>query len=546
MAHLLDYNTLNSKVENLIDTDTDINTKQKAFPILMVGSMMGISDEESEDSITDGPKDRGIDAIYIDDNNNTTHLFQFKYVNTYENSKKNFPSSEIDKVTSFVDDLLDKDINLEQSCNPLLWNKVKDIWATLEKPKSTIVIHFCGNTEYMTDEEKERVLKKVNKYRSVLIDHHSLDSIIQFFVEKDTIKIDHNLRIVDKDYFDRTDGNIRGLICSIEVSELIKMIKSNDDPTQVNFDIFNDNVRIYLTRSNKINKKIIESALSDDNNLFWYKNNGITITCDSFSYPRARGPIVELKNIQIVNGGQTSNALFEAYQLDSEKLEDVLILARIIETKSQDVSLSIAESTNSQTPIKTRDLRSNDEIQKKIEAAFLAKGFYYERKLKQFQGQPRNKRIDALLSGQSYLAYGLELPEVAKKDRGRIFSDLYETVFNEDLTTAQLLTSFRLLQQVELYKKDVQSRIRKSIHVNKNELYIVDGAYHVLFAVGQIAEKNQIDRYNFGEAKDLISEAKDLVQKVVKENQGTDETFSFNRFFKDARTKTKIVTELYK
>ncbi|MEA7595337.1 AIPR family protein, partial [Salmonella enterica subsp. enterica serovar Virginia] len=42
----------------------------------------------------------------------------------------------------------------------------------------------------------------------------------------------------------------------------------------------------------------------------------------------------------------------------------------IIETKSQPVSLAIAESTNSQTPIKSRDLRSNDDIQKKLEEAF--------------------------------------------------------------------------------------------------------------------------------------------------------------------------------
>ena len=64
-----------------------------------------------------------------------------------------------------------------------------------------------------------------------------------------------------------------------------------------------------------------------------------TFNCDSFSYAIGkRTPIVELVNTQIVNGGQTSNALFEASQIASEKLEDVLVLVRIIETKSQPVS----------------------------------------------------------------------------------------------------------------------------------------------------------------------------------------------------------------
>ncbi|WP_408539176.1 AIPR family protein, partial [Salmonella enterica] len=143
---------------------------------------------------------------------------------------------------------------------------------------------------------------------------------------------------------------IRGLICTVEASEIVRIITNPENPKEVRKEIFNDNVRVYLSRTNKINRRIIETALSDRSPLFWYLNNGITVTCDSFSYIKGkRAPLVELKNIQIVNGGQTSNALFEASLNSEERLEDVLILVRIIETKSQPVSLAIAESTNSQT-----------------------------------------------------------------------------------------------------------------------------------------------------------------------------------------------------
>ena len=163
-------------------------------------------------------------------------------------------------------------------------------------------------------------------------------------------------------------------------------------------------------------------------------NNGITITCDSFTYPKGkRAPVVELSNIQIVNGGQTSNALFEASQISPERLEDVLILVRIIETKSQSVSLSIAESTNSQTPIKSRDLRSNDDVQKKLEEAFEGMGLFYERKLKQHAEDQKLYELMPCPLSQAFLAYSEELPEVAKKDRGRIFSDLYDQIFTDEL-----------------------------------------------------------------------------------------------------------------
>lgn len=545
MANLLDWNTLDHKVRAYLSPESGIDSKQKAFPILMVSSLLVISDEEAEDSITDGSKDRGVDAVYVDDREgrNSIHIFQFKYVDNFENTKKNFPSGEIDKLVSFFDDLLDLNESLESTCNPILWNKVKEMWAALNKPQPSIEVHFCGNTLEMQGAEKERANTSLGKFKYFNVHHHSLDSIVEMFVEKKTEVIDNQIQVVDKDYFDRTDGSIRGLICTVEASEIVRIITDPDDPASVKKEIFNDNVRVYLSRTNKINRKIIETALSDNSPLFWYLNNGITITCDSFSYPKGkRAPIIELKNIQIVNGGQTSNALFEASQLSPEKLDDVLILVRIIESKSQPVSLAIAESTNSQTPIKSRDLRSNDDIQKKLSEAFEGMGLFYERKLSQYSDKPKKEKIDALTAGQAHLAYGLDLPEVAKKDRGRIFSDLYDQVFTDELIADQLLVSINILNAIEAVKKGLQSAIRRQSFFNLDHLFLIDGTYHVLFAVGQICDERNIDRLNYEEAVKLVPQAIGYISELVNEAQERDKSFSFNRYFKDAKTKTKIAS----
>lgn len=544
---MLDWNTLDHKVKSYIDVESGIDTPQKAFPILMVASILGVSDEEAEDSITDGGMDRGCDAVFIDDREgrNAIHVFQFKYVNTFEKTKSNFPSGEIDKLVSFFDDVLDENKSLETNCNPLLWNKVKEIWESLNKPNPSIDVHFCGNTEMMSSIELERANSALGKYKYFHVNHHSLDSLVNLFVEKKSVAIDNQMQVVDKDYFDRTDGSIRGLICTVEAAEIVRIITDPEDPMSVQRDIFNDNVRVYLSRTNKINRKIIETAISENNPLFWYLNNGITITCDSFSYPKGkRAPIIELKNIQIVNGGQTSNALFEASKIAPEKLADVLVLIRIIETKSQSVSLSIAESTNSQTPIKTRDLRSNDDTQKKLEEAFESMGLYYERKDRQHTSREKSQRVDALTAGQAHLAYGLELPEVAKKDRGRIFSDLYDQVFSDDLLADDLLVALRLLEKIENEKRQVQSSIRLQKNFDASKLFLIDGAYHVLFAAGLIADKKGIDRLSLDKVITLLPEAIELVSGMVAVEQSEDETFSFNRYFKDSKTKTKIAANI--
>lgn len=430
MGNVLAFNTLDRRVSAYIDPEYGVETPQQAFAILMVATILGISDEEAADAITDGSKDRGVDAIFIDDSNGI-HVFQFKYVNSFQASKKNFPSGEIDKLISYFKDVLDENKKMRASCNPLIWNKTQETWTALKRPAPRFHIHFCGNLEFMEPSEKVRAIESLQQEQHCDVHHHSLATISKLFVDRVKPKIDGTINVVDKDYFERTDGDIKGMICSVEAKEIVSLASDPKDLSKVLNDLFNDNVRVYLSKSNPINKKIIQSALSDSNAHFWYLNNGITITCDSFSYVKGhRSPRVSLKNIQIVNGGQTTHALFEAYQREKDVLENVLVLLRIIETKSMDISAAIAESTNSQTPIKGRDLRSNDDIQKRLEVAFKDVGYFYERKAKQWQKQERPLRIDAQEAGQARLAYTLGLPEVAKKDRGRVFADLYDTVFS--------------------------------------------------------------------------------------------------------------------
>lgn len=543
MATLLDWNAVSHKVSSYIGESPYCTTQSRAFTYVALEYLLTLSPEEIEDSITDGPNDRGIDAVFVDDRDgrNVIHLFQFKHVNSFDKAKKNFPSTEIDKLLSFCADLLNQDQGMKETCNPILWTKVQEIWGALRNPTPFFEVHFCANMKGLVEPQKQRVISALSAYRSFNVNHHTLDSLVRLFLEKKQPKINAQLRVVDKNYFERTDGNIRGLIVTLEATELIRLVTDPDDPLQVREDIFNDNVRIYLTKKNRINRKIHATALSDRNVEFWYLNNGITITCDSFSYqPGVRAPVVALENVQIVNGGQTSNALFEAYGEQPEKLHNVLILARIYETRARDITADIAEATNSQTPINTRDLRSNDDVQKTLEESFLDQGMYYERKARQHHEQPRKKRIDAMSAGQAFLAYSLGYPEVAKKDRARVFGDLYDSIFNDDITTQKLLVPLMIFGKIESIKRDLQRKIKKEDPFNVDLLFLIDGAYHVLFTVAELCESQGVDPLEEAQAKGMIPPAVDLVKNIVKQESMHDEAFTSSRFFKDAKTKSKI------
>ena len=543
MATLLDWNAVSHKVKSYIGESPYCTSDSHAFTYVALEYLLSLSPEEIEDAITDGPNDRGIDAVYVDDRDgrNVIHLFQFKYVNSFTRAKNNFPSTEIDKLLSFCADLLNQDLGMKETCNPILWTKVQEIWSALSNPTPSFEVHFCANMEGLIQTQKQRVMSALAGYRSFNVNHHTLDTLVRLIIEKKQPKIDAQLRVVDKNYFERTDGNIRGLIVTLEATELIKLVTDPDDASQVREDIFNDNVRIYLTKKNRINRKIHATALSDRNVEFWYLNNGITITCDSFSYqPGVRAPLVALENVQIVNGGQTSNALFEAYREQPEKLQNVLILARIYETRARDITADIAEATNSQTPINTRDLRSNDDVQKKLEESFFDQGMYYERKARQHHEQTRRKRIDAMSAGQAFLAYLLGYPEVAKKDRARVFGDLYDNIFNDDITTQKLLVPLVIFSGIETIKRDLQRKIKREEPFDASLLFLIDGAYHVLFTVAEICESKGIEPLDETKAKAEIPHALELIRDLVKQENTRDEAFTASRFFKDAKTKAKI------
>lgn len=547
MATLLDWNALDHKLQSFVDQYEECPTKAVALTFVSLEYILALTPEELEDSITDGSNDRGIDAVFVDDRDgsNDIHLFQLKHVTDFQKSKNHFPSSEIDKMLSFVTDLLDQNLEMKSTCNDLLWNKVQEIWAALKKPKPQFHVHFCGNLQPMISTQQERVQNSLGKYQSFSVYHHSLETIVSLFLDKNKAHIDATIQLVDKNYFERTDGSIRGLIATVEAEELVKLIRDPDDSSRVRRDIFDDNVRIYMTRKNQVNKKILESALSAKNSEFWYLNNGVTITCESFSYQAgSRAPLVTLKAVQIVNGGQTSNALFEASEEDKAAIKNALVLVRIYETKTEEISNRIAESTNSQTPINTRDLRSNDDVQKKLEEGFKDIGLFYERKNKQHGSKAKQKRIDALSAGQALLAYTLKLPEIAKKERSKVFSDLYSEVFNDEVSPIKLLVPYRILQEIEKIKRDIRQKMKKQEAFDLKLRYIVDGAYHVLFTVSELCATRDTDPLDEVEAKKLIPESLTIVAKLVAEEEKTNPAFSFNRFFKDPRTKTKIQSKL--
>jgi hypothetical protein len=322
------------------------------------------------------------------------------------------------------------------------------------------------------------------------------------------------LKVIDKQIFDRSDGDLKGVVANIEISSFIELI-TDINTASIKRHIFDDNIRVYLGDDGGYNQDIIRSALSDDNDLFWYQNNGVTIVCEEVTYQKdARNPVLNVKNFQIVNGAQTCHALFKAFTLDRTKASNVLLLVKIFETRREDISQRVAVATNSQARINPRDLRANDPIQKKIEQVLLSCGYFYERKKNQHQDKPLAKRVDALRLGQMILAYDLREPDKAKAESDSIFGSRYSVIFTEQLNDQKLVFLIKAYSEIEARRDSILGLQKPQNKDSSKWSFLNYGQWHVLFAIGLLHQRDGKTHSSLGEISEYIDEAIELIGRI--------------------------------
>lgn len=358
------------------------------------------------------------------------------------------------------------------------------------------------------------------------------------------IKKDLNFQELSDAFYIIAIGSVfSNLIVNVRADELIRIIIDDEEiRNNVNFenyeiikgkkileDIFYDNVRLYKKNKTRINRGIIATAESkEDNNKFFYYNNGITVTCSSFSFPKVSQPTITIENMQVVNGSQTLHALFEVAQNNMEYLKNIEILCRIYELKDPQYSSRIAEYTNSQNPVTSRDIRSIDYVQQKLEAELKDMGYFYERKTNQYENEEKEKRIDSEKAGQAMLAFYYKCPNEAKNNKTKVFGDKFEVIFNENITAEKLLRAFEIYSKVETKKDKIKKEIVNDDKQYEENSFALYATYFIIYILGEIKDKLKVcnnlfeDYYNI--AFELMKKAVES-EKELKKNQYTNANF---------------------
>ena len=205
-----------------------------------------------------------------------------------------------------------------------------------------------------------------------------------------------------------------------------------DDHGNLRRYLFDSNVRDFLGAS-EINKDIANSLLDDSGPDFWWLNNGVTILATSATIP---GKTIQLKDIQIVNGLQTTETIYHHFKTGSTTSGGRSLLVKIIVSSDSNARDQIIRATNNQNAVDLAALHATDKIQRDIEAILESHNWYYERRRNYYRyiGKPQARFLTPVYLASASIALVLKNPRRATRLRARFMriQESYDAVFSSN------------------------------------------------------------------------------------------------------------------
>ena len=173
--------------------------------------------------------------------------------------------------------------------------------------------------------------------------------------------------------------------------------------------LLEQNVRVFLQARGKVNKGI-RNTIDSEPAMFFAYNNGITATAEEVTIRNRGGRqlLTRIKNLQVVNGGQTTGSIYRAYR-EGADLSGVFVqmkLSKVAPKRSAEIVRNISKYANTQNRISAADFFSNhpfhirmEDFSRRIyapskEGTFQQTKWFYERARGQYASE-RAKRSPA-------------------------------------------------------------------------------------------------------------------------------------------------------
>lgn len=480
MANINDFNILNKKCMNYfsalkseinsinknvnLDSITDIDKMRLGFYILTLEMLCNIQNlSDIIELITDTDFNRtigneisndfGIDAIYINSENNTINIFNFKY---RDNFKPNSTQSLNDAIISskFFHAIESENLDGMKGKIQILSQKIIKKLNGNEPWKFKFFM-VTNDLNPLSIESSE--IENFRRCYDLEIFSITLSSITEMFSLR-PLAINAKLVVDNNSLLSFSRDNkesAKSYIIKISGDELIRITCNNKNlrktstplsseeensllNSKMEFDLLFDNVRGLIVKS-RFNKNIFKTLKNDPYNFFMF-NNGLTLVAEEIEVEAinlGKKYQITLSNFQVVNGGQTLRTLHMFNNLDKQNLKNSLtrteLLVRIFKPNLTDKDIirnKIAEYTNSQNSISLMDLKSLASEQIQIEQFLAEHKILYIRKIGDIGKNDNGFNTVISMEKLGQIIFAIKgFPEKVSNQKKQIFDKYYNDIF---------------------------------------------------------------------------------------------------------------------
>jgi len=411
----LEYGTLRLLLQPFLMRS---RTESRAFLVWYLENLYRLEPFTAEEAVCDGPDDKGVDGLYVDEVNNRIDVLQAKVVKSPDRTigstlLKEF-SGTLDQFGSpeGVEYLRDTTTNvelrglIEASNLPQLMRDgygVRGVFVTNARIDPSARAYLESTAAPITLADRSQIEAQY------VPAHHAPPATRPVTFD-----------VFGYDVAEYRVGTERIVVAPLAGLDLVEMdgIQSGG--------LFDYNVRQYLGRTN-VNRDIAKSVSdSMEHANFLLYHNGIAIVAERVD--TSVDGSVTIENYVVVNGCQSLSVLWDHR---AKVTSDLRILARIIELdRSSPLMDRITHHSNNQNGIRPRDFQSNNPIQLRLRAEFedayageilylISRGGYVPAGV---------ESIDNELAARVLLVFDLERPWNAHETY-KLFDELHSEVF---------------------------------------------------------------------------------------------------------------------
>jgi hypothetical protein len=306
------------------------------------------------------PKQLKINGYAISDNYETVDLFISLFYDEEKISR--VPKADIDqaekRITNFFRTAFYKDfVNQIEESSPIFQfafslAEYKELRENLVRVNAIILT----NGEYKGDIPANKEISGIKIYYTVKDINRlyeissSSQSAIELDFSNDILSVPCLKAPIENDDYEAYVAIVPGLV----LSNLYDRYGAR---------LLQQNVRSFLQFVGKINKGI-RTTITGSPHMFLAYNNGITATADHIELDASGKHIKYIRNLQIVNGGQTTASIFHTFKKDKADISNVFVQMKLSVIKKQDdfdkIVSDISRFANTQNKVNEADFSANN------------------------------------------------------------------------------------------------------------------------------------------------------------------------------------------